>query len=282
MSIEQPQSATLAVLMLATACAALPAHAQSAQRSLAFVSEPGDPIGQGRTATVLPHFLKGAADAIFVAGYDGAAHYNLMLVPPDGQRLRVGAFENARGGAEYAPGHPYLEFTSDQACDGYTGRFEITELAFDASGYITRLRVNFEQRCGGASGTLWGDLALDAALTSYDAVLEKFATIDAGDPRDAIAHLVVQCNARAFGGLRVSAVQKAPHGSSTTGGTVKDFFCGTSPTRVALELPSTAAWRPGPVDVAVESFLDDPHYDEGARPVRKTVLGTVVLRHTHD
>ncbi|GHA72371.1 hypothetical protein [Cognatilysobacter bugurensis] len=279
MSTAHPRLVTTALLATAAAALTTFAHAQPPQRSLAYVSEPGDPIGQGRSGTALPRFLYAKPDGVFVAAWDGEVNYELVLVPPAGQRLQRGSYEDARGGTETTAGHPVLEFRSNEVCEGSRGRFQIDDIAYDDAGKVTRLRANFEQRCVGASGSLWGDLALDAGLTAYSASLEPVGLYD---PNHAIAYLTVQCaGAPTYGELRLRASQRVRGGGTVTAVSDRTFGCGPEPQRVRLDLiaDGTATWRPGPVQVEVESFVHDPHYEEAGRVLRATVQGTVALPH---
>lgn len=277
-----PRHAAVAAVTLAAAVTAFNAHAQTPapQRSLAYISEPGDPIGQGRSATAMPRFDYARADAIYMSAFDGTTGYNLSLVPADGQRLQVGRYEDARGGTQTVPGLPVLEFTSDTACEGSTGRFEITRLVFDEAGQVVSLRANFEQRCTGAAGALWGDVALDAGLASYTTRLERRGTHDGNQAQ---AYMIVQCTTATFGELRVRATQRARGGATTRAESSGTFGCRPEPTRVSLDLfaDSTATWRNGPATLEVESYVNDPHYDEAGRVLRDTLQGTVLL-HSQD
>jgi hypothetical protein len=280
--MSNARSRYAAATLLAAAAIALPSAAQvePPQRSLAYISEPGDPVGQERSGTAVARFQYARPEAISIAAYDGTVSYDLWLAPPAGQRLQPGVYEDARGGAEDAPGRPQLAFSSDRACEGSRGRFEISDIAYDDAGKVVRLRANFEQRCTGATGSLWGDVALDAGLVAYTASLERIGTYA---PEHAVAYMVVQCiGTPTWGELQVRALQRARDGSTVTGYSEKTFGCGPEPRRVSLDLLSDtgSAWRPGPVQVEVRSFVQDPHYDEAGRVLRETLQGTVSLAHS--
>jgi endothelin-converting enzyme/putative endopeptidase len=140
-------------------------------------SQTGDPVGAGQNTTLwppLPAFgyhppfvettVTGAEnDAILTIG----GQWNLQLGSGSTDPLTVGVYDNARGGNLNDGTAPLLAFQSSTqlVCRGYTGRFEILDIQHDAQHRLTRLAVDFEQTCNGASGKLTGQLRYKSSLS---------------------------------------------------------------------------------------------------------------------
>lgn len=129
------------------------------QHPLVFVSEFGDPIGQGRTLafdTVTSSPVGRNAVRVLTGDEGGGRQYELTLRATPGTALRPGVYSVA------GPGGPWLHFGGDgRRCDRVDGRFEIESIRFGPGGAVEHLRANFEQRCNGGSATLWGEVTLD-------------------------------------------------------------------------------------------------------------------------
>lgn len=129
--------------------------------SLVFVSEFGDPIGEGRTLSFDGiETARDGRDAVRVLADDGLGgpRYELRLQAADGKPLRPGMYAvegRPRGGA------PWLHFSGNgRACDRVDGGFEIEAIRFAPDGRVEHLRAKFEQRCNGSSAPVRGEVTI--------------------------------------------------------------------------------------------------------------------------
>jgi hypothetical protein len=151
--------------------------ANAAQVAIVYYrSSPDDRVGGGRTA-----LLTSASGEIRVtrnpdngitAGYGS---FNpgplgqfvsaiLDIAAPDGAQLEVGVFENARRYPFQVPGEPGLQFSvfPGGGCNQVGGRFEVFEIAYDPTGAVTSLAVDFEHRCEILGPPLFGSIRFNS------------------------------------------------------------------------------------------------------------------------
>jgi hypothetical protein len=169
------------VSILAAACGGGSPNAPSQPTSVTFLSltsNPGDPIGQGFKQRA------GLSDGTFSARVSELAGgrqgvnldiqgngnlpswgWTIRLTMPPGQPLQPGTYDGARRWPGEA-GQPGFElFGAGRSCDS-TSRFVISEVAVGELAFIgrnlDRLRMTFEQRCDGATGSMTGEISIAA------------------------------------------------------------------------------------------------------------------------
>ena len=148
-----------------TTLAALPAGNQ-----LYYSSETGDFIGLGATDLLAgPQFA--VTPAVTSAGMttfyisQSTTGWTLSLKAPGGGPLLVGSYENAQRAAFAAAGSPGLDFSGNgRGCNVVSGRFDVLDAAYDASGNVQRMAVDFEQHCEGVLPALFGQLRYNSGV----------------------------------------------------------------------------------------------------------------------
>lgn len=269
-------------VLLATAMS--PAHAQS---SLAFVSEPGDPIGQGATRT-LANVDAGATDDYTMIHAEAISEgdadiYTLTLRAPRGQQLRKGRYNDATARtSDRTEMRPGLSFTHNSAsCTTVDGRFEITELKYGPFGYIERMRVNFEQRCNGSKATLYGDLVVrnprKPPMMKYALTLAGKAVLDQTDADELRPTFTLRCQYRTGGRILATVTQR--QGDQVVTDTFEDKVgCGPAATHFTLPM-SARTFRPGRATFTVQAAIEDPNYSEYETDaaIPKSVSRTIFL-----
>lgn len=284
--MHAPSPAIRAALLALGVAALAPAAAgaQPYQAAFSYVSEPGDPVGLGQSMSLSQVTASHFFGDVSVAGTGSDGGYALSLRAPDGQTLGVGVYENARAGSASDPALPYLEFRHDERrCEAAGGRFEITDIATDPSGYVERLSVNFEQRCAGSTATLWGQVDIVkpevVALTRFEPIVEKFVDLyRSGPDAGAIGYVRALCNTEAGGTYGARLEQRTREGT-VVGSTSMRFTCGPTAPRVRLDFGGADAFRPGLALLTFDAFVIDPKRGEqGAGYVQRTVTSRVVIR----
>ena len=141
---------------------------------LYFRSDTGDGIGGGQrflgrsdTATVGPAY--GIYGATYLRAYlptfDGVTdNWELDIAGNDGRAIHVGTYDSAAR-APFHGGANGLAFSGDgRGCNTLTGSFEVLDVAYDNSGNVTRLAVDFVQHCEGSTSALYGSLRFHSAV----------------------------------------------------------------------------------------------------------------------
>ncbi len=136
---------------------------------LYFNSEPGDYIGQGSEQTMTDEdgtFTATTNSANGVAvHYRGTTWWDLNFAAPNGERLRPGPYEDATRFPFQSPTEPGLDVSGDgRGCNTLTGRFDILEISYDASGEIDRFAADFEQHCEGMEPALYGSIRINSTV----------------------------------------------------------------------------------------------------------------------
>ena len=139
---------------------------------LFYASESGDFIGAGRTQLI--QFGPAHPETSFVmpqsngrgfqvSAPDSSFLWNLDLSAPGMRRLTAGRYEGAmRIASNTAPG---LDFHGNgRGCSVQTGRFDILDIGYDASGNVQRLAARFEQHCEGAVPALFGEVRINSMV----------------------------------------------------------------------------------------------------------------------
>lgn len=135
----------------------LSAELGAARRVLYFRSADGDYVGAGATNVLLDsqaQFWESHVPGYFSLSAntpDYRESWSLYLGSADGLPLHAGAYENAQRWSSLGS-HNGLAFSGGgRGCSLSFGRFDVIEIETDGSGAITRLAVDFEQRCDSAT-----------------------------------------------------------------------------------------------------------------------------------
>ena len=136
---------------------------------LYFRSDLGDFIGQGLTRTWFP------ADGTFtpasmyapvnarVRFNAGSTNWELMFRNANGAALTPGTYTNAQDFTSGSPTRPGIDvYGSGRSCSDANGTFTIHEIEFGADGLVSKISVDFEQRCGTSAAALRGSLRYHA------------------------------------------------------------------------------------------------------------------------
>src|SRR5437667_5671258 len=139
---------------------------------LFYASQSGDYIGAGRTQLIqfgpahtetsfaMPH-SNGISLQVFAP--DNSFFWELDLTAPGMRRLTAGRYEGAmRFPSSTAPGLDF--YGNSRACSVQTGRFDILDIGYDASGNVQRLAARFEQHCEGAVPALFGEVRINSTV----------------------------------------------------------------------------------------------------------------------
>lgn len=131
-----------------------------------------DPIANGKTLQFddtqgtfsYPKSINGGVDI----GFDGNSFtqfWYIRIAPIKGRTLTIGQYEGVQTAPVQSPVAPGLSVSGNgSACDPVRARFNISDIAFDASGIVSRLAVDFEQYCGIAASPLYGSLRYNSAV----------------------------------------------------------------------------------------------------------------------
>jgi hypothetical protein len=125
----------------------------------AFISAPGDFIGQGQAQTLTPPAWSFAASqgnlgstgmAVSVRSGSGAGlvDWTIEMAPPVGESLHVGTYTNAMRAAFRQGGQPGLDVFGDgRGCNNVFGSFTVSELEIGADGIVRAFEATFTQHC---------------------------------------------------------------------------------------------------------------------------------------
>ncbi len=139
--------------------------------ALYFFSEPNDYIGQGeawlmdaKSMYTISGQVSGQT-AMFSAIQPNYANWWYLEFASAAGQLKQGKYLNAQRWPFQAPGHPGLSASGNgRGCNTLTGEFDVLEVAYNASGAITKLAVNFEQHCEDMKSDLYGQLRYRSSL----------------------------------------------------------------------------------------------------------------------
>lgn len=139
---------------------------------LYFRSSAGDYIGGGETFigdSSTGSFSTMPANSGYVSlSYTGAGFlewWTLTMATADDSPLRVGAYDNAVRAPFHGNAHGIELSGSGRGCNSIVGRYDVLEIATDTAGIITRLAVDFEQRCESATAPpLYGSFRFNSSI----------------------------------------------------------------------------------------------------------------------
>lgn len=152
----------------------LAAHHKSSTTSYSYVSDSGDYIGQGLSATytdppdsfILAHLYGpyttpptlSSGFEVYVTDATGDWWY-INIAPPIGKKLRVGTYTGAERAAFRTGSAPGLDVYGDgRGCNTLSGSFTISSLKTTRSGVITGVAASFTQHCEEAVPALNGSV----------------------------------------------------------------------------------------------------------------------------
>ena len=133
--------------------------------SVVMLSDPGDWVGAGAhrvftpangavTVSGMPGYL-----TVAVSGGSSGDAFTLDFAAPLGQALKAGVYEHAQRAPFRETGRPGIDISGDgRGCNTISGRFEVRDLATDASGAVTRLWIVYEQHCEQGVAALFGEV----------------------------------------------------------------------------------------------------------------------------
>lgn len=145
-----------------------PAAALTVNRTVvSMFSDPGDYIGAGESRFYYPGngTVEIGGDPTYlivsVSGGTLGDSYSMTFAPPPGQRLRAQVYVGAQRAPFREAGRPGIDIYGDgRGCNELSGRFDVKDIATDASGAVTRLWLTFEQHCEGGVPALFGEVRI--------------------------------------------------------------------------------------------------------------------------
>jgi hypothetical protein len=142
-----------------------------AETSLRLASEPGDPIGDGKSYFFTPDDAPFYASRNFQQGvgvsFISSEHFWFLdFAAPDGQPLVPGVYLNAFRYPFEDPGEAGLSVTGDgRGCNGSTGSFEVKQIEYGADDIVLSFWARFEQHCDGMPPALTGEIRFEISTT---------------------------------------------------------------------------------------------------------------------
>ena len=158
-----------------------------AQTFITMNSEPGDYIGQGQTfyfSTLDGSFtLNSNSPDVAALLFQSAERWNYQFAAPDGTELSSQFYQGASRYPIQAANEPGLNVSgAGRGCSTLTGNFDIKALNRDMNGNINGYAASFEQRCGGSTSALTGEIRfndVDPSVPTADAGADQ--TVTSGD-----------------------------------------------------------------------------------------------------
>ena len=210
-----PAGPALAVLVaLATVAEAQPAT------FLAFDSQPGDYVGQGRRFTLTPAdgtiqvrtYLDGN---IVQVAFDGAYNWDLYFAAPDGATVTPGIYEGATRHPFQSPTRPGLDVSGEfRGCGKLTGRFVVLEAVYDSSGNLQQFAADYEQHCRGEP-PLFGSVRYASAVPLGPRLSASRSSVYERDDGTTTLEIVVSLSAPAASPVTVH--YRSKDGTATEG-----------------------------------------------------------------
>ncbi|KOG53503.1 hypothetical protein ADK76_27760 [Streptomyces griseoflavus] len=128
--------------------------------SYTYQSEPGDWIGQGKSATHLGatsiFTLRDAPEGGVAFAVEGKREdWTAEFRPPSGERLTAGRTYQVTG----AEGGAWMNVSGNHhGCNSYTGEFTVDRLYFAGDGKVSGLAARFKQFCDDSTAALTGTI----------------------------------------------------------------------------------------------------------------------------
>jgi len=154
----------------------MPPPPASPVTTFSYVSDPGDLIGGGQSATMTLQSgvmaqawardgVPGLEVRVQTATSFGpiTTNWSLGFMGPSGSRLQPGTYNNATIFPYSAPGVPGLYiWGNSHVCSSVSGSFVVTEADYGPQGEVLRFHATFEQHCNGATPALRGEIRIVA------------------------------------------------------------------------------------------------------------------------
>ena len=158
------------IFPLALLAAVLLAPPLGAQTFLHLDSEEGDYIGQGEkvfldethgTFTATRNFDNGVTVNFHTESF--STWWTLNFAAPREAELIPGPYQGATRFPFQSPTKPGLDvYGNGRGCNTLTGRFDVLEVQYGASGEIERFAATFEQHCEGNEPALFGEVRFNS------------------------------------------------------------------------------------------------------------------------
>lgn len=266
-----------------------PAYSQQApppqSSSFSFVSEPGDPIGEGQSVTTDRVQAFSLYDTfhreieVYVLYTAGNLSYVLLLQAPEGEVIQPGRYDGAvlYGSDRTRPGMSLESGTF--GCDTIDGRFTVHQITRGYGENIERLRVTFEQQCNGAPGRLTGEVTIrnpreataGGRLPKVELDIER-AWLDQETGRLYLRGSYT-CESQGWGRILVNVAasqrQRNYVETYTSGGATRLYFCNESPEPITLGLP-IGGFREGILHLTFRFDIGGTYFSSEKQVVRVT------------
>jgi hypothetical protein len=154
----------LSFLFMASSSLAAP------QTFLYLNSQAGDPVGRGKKLFFTPldgtfntqSFSTGLVQISFNTS-DYSSSWSLEFSPPDTKTFTKGIYEGVR--VLPSSSKPMLNVGGNgSGCNTVTGRFLLSDFAFNSDGTVQRFAVDFEQHCDGVPPALYGSIRYNSRV----------------------------------------------------------------------------------------------------------------------
>jgi len=149
-----------------------------------WLSEPGDPVGQGLVGAVFPleviratrpepdrvvmsYIFSPSANVQHFASINatpqaGFRDWEFDFVGPAGIGVVPGIYENALMWPNQPPNRPSMwVWIATRTCDQSFGRFVVHDVTYGGGNVVLKFHATFEQRCPGTSASLRGEVAFN-------------------------------------------------------------------------------------------------------------------------
>ena len=150
-------------LLLVVLAGAFFANSQAnADTYISIVSQPGDYIGGGTTASYTAVTASASADQTYVSFSAGG--YSYEFKSPVGSTLAAGTY---RGATRYpfnfsdVPG--LSVYGNGRGCNTLTGRFVVRELEFIGTA-VNKAAIDYEQHCEGGTPAMFGYIRFNSSI----------------------------------------------------------------------------------------------------------------------
>lgn len=129
---------------------------------VALQSEPGDSIGDGLdyryTQADASYFIVQGQRSVTVWVNGDEDWFGDFQLPDSFSRVEVGVYNNLGRSPFHDPAVGGMSWSGEgRQCDQLTGSFEVTSVTY-VDGFISDIKMNFEQYCDGSSAALRGDI----------------------------------------------------------------------------------------------------------------------------
>ena len=159
-----------------------------------YQSEAGDAVGAGGSGAMTLANGNGYAykdgTGVIALFWNAQLSWEVNIVAPNGQPLALGTYNSVTEWREGSP-HPvgagmYVDL-DPSVCTTVSGQFTVKDIAYDDSGRLVRLAVDFTQYCNGSAHPLRGRVRYN----STEPLIDGLPKADAGPDQNHFVGLVV-------------------------------------------------------------------------------------------